>query len=156
MSTRQSTTITVVLVLILAGIVGCQRASHPGFWQVGERYDIHLHVDKRLVPYPGIPVPPMDSLHALVTIDRAARDSLYGRCECPLDSIGVFTTDDRDPLLVAVRVSADSFTLVLAFQVIDAEVALSGSVRDGVGTGTWRQLSPGTPTGRFEVRRISP
>lgn len=156
MSARRSTAAVFATVLVLATTVGCERTAQSDFWQPGASYEVHLHVEERPSQHPEIPVPPTDSVRVVVTIDSARRDSLYGRYAGALDSIGVFTVDNTlEPLRVAVRVWPDSFAVTLAFLVIDAEVELIGQVRDGVGAGAWRQLSPATPAGRFEVRRIS-
>lgn len=155
MNTRQAKLTACATLLAVAITAGCGKTVQDDFWQPGAKYEVHLHVDERSAQHPEVPAPSADSVRVLVTLDAATKDSLYGRHEDVLGSIGAFTWDDKlEPLRVAVRVWPDSFALTLAYLVSDGELKLMGQVRDSVGSGTWRQLSPETLAGHFEVRRI--
>lgn len=156
MQRRRATLCTLSLVLSLG--LGCERATPSSeFWRAGERYELRITVDERPVQPSEVPVPSVDSLRVIIVIDSAAHDSLYGRYEGALDSLGVFTGDQStSPHLVALRARPDSFTLILAPNVMDAQIFMKGAVRDGVGAGSWRQLAPAAPAGRFRVSKLSP
>lgn len=144
-----------VCAVALAAGVGCERARSSEYWHAGANYELRILVEERPSQLPGAPVPPADSLRLVIAIDSSLSDSLFGRYEGELDSLGVFTGDRTlGPQLVAMRTWPDSFTLVLAPNVMDAQVVMAGRVRDGVGSGTWRQLAPAAPAGTFSVSRI--
>ena len=144
-----------VCAVALTVSVGCGGARADEYWQSGSSYELRIIVEQRPSPLPGVPVPPSDSLRLVIALDSAMSDSLFGRYEGALDSVGVFTGDRTiGSQLVAMRTWPDSFALVLAPNVMDAQVIMSGRVRDGVGAGTWRQLTPAAPAGRFSVSRI--
>lgn len=153
---RKATLRTVSLVLALG--LGCDRAAADSqFWRAGERYELRIWVDERPLQPADVPVPAADSLRVIVVIDSAARDSLYGRYEGSLDSLGVFTGDQgTNPQRVALRARPNSFTLILAPNVMDAQVFMQGAVRDGLGSGSWTQLAPAAPSGRFRVSKLAP
>ncbi len=143
------------LVLAVTGLVGCDRAKPNEFWQAGASYELRIAVNERPAHLPSVPAPATNSLRVVVSIESASADSLFGRYSDGLDSLGVMVGDGSiGPQLVAIHAQADSFTLVLAPNVMDAQVVMTGTVRDDIGTGAWRQLAPAAPAGSFEVRRV--
>jgi hypothetical protein len=143
-------------IMAAAGIASCSGVSDTGFWKPMTSYDLHLRVGERPSRLPGLPAPVTDSLHVRIMIDSLRGDSLFGRYEGRFDSLAVPVGDmGQSPALVAGGVQDSVFTLVLAPNVIDAELILSGSLRPGVGSGTWRKQSPVPYYGTFEVRQVA-
>ena len=152
---------TPVRALVSAGlgsvcITSCTRSVESDFWKAGISYDLHFKVSERPARLPGVAMPATDSLHVQVTIDSIRGDSLFGRYVGRFDSLAVPVGDlGQSPQLVGGRAQADSFTLVLAPNVIDAELVASGKMRQEVGSGAWRKQSPLPYGGAFEIRKAN-
>ena len=143
-------------ILLIVGITGCTRSVESDFWKAGASYDLHVKVSQRPTRLPGLAMPATDSLHVQVTIDSTRGDSLFGRYAGRFDSLAVPVGDmGQSPQLVGGRAEADSFSLVLAPNVIDAELVASGKVRQNVGFGAWRKQSPLPYGGAFEIRKAN-
>lgn len=142
-------------IMTAAGIASCNRASETDFWKTMTSYDLHLSVGERPSRLPGLPPPATDSLHVRIMIDSLRGDSLFGRYEGRFDSLAVPVGDmGQSPALVAGGVQGSVFTLVLAPNVIDAELVLSGTLLPGLGSGTWRKQSPVPYYGTFKIRQM--
>jgi hypothetical protein len=83
-------------------------------------------------------------------------DSIFGRYLGRLDSLGVpITEKGEDSSPVAGRSQGDSFTIVLAVNVVDGELTMQGTQRVGIGSGAWRRPAPPSASGTFEIRKLS-
>lgn len=141
-------------ILLGFAVASCTRPSGSEYWHAGAAYDLQVVVLERPAQLPGTPLPTADSLRLLVTVDSVRADSLFGTYGGSLDSLGISLRDDDTIARRMVGwVSADSFVIVLDPAFLDGHLSFSGMVRDGVGRGLWRQVSPAAPAGGFEIRR---
>lgn len=139
---------------LVAASIGCAPENPANFWSVGAQYELSIAVTERPAQLPGLPRQLVDSLRVVLSIDSVNADSMFGRYAEALDPLGVSIGDGTiGPQLVAAHVSSDSFTLVVAPNVIDAQVVMTGALQNGIGTGAWRQLAPDGPSGTFVIRR---
>ncbi len=136
-------------------VVSCAGASENGYWQGGAAYELQIMVYERPIRMPGIPAPMADSMRLFLTVDSVRGDSLFGKYEGPLDSLGILLRDDDTmmPQMVG-RVWADSFAILLDPAFLDGHLAFSGVLQEDVGRGLWRQMSPAAPAGAFALRKV--
>ncbi|WP_337172370.1 hypothetical protein [Gemmatimonas aurantiaca] len=90
-------------------------------------------------------------------IDSVHRDSVFGRYLGRLDSLGLPVSESGiawEP--IGGRIGGDSFTLVVPFRAVDAEVTLRGRIQSGVAIGNWIGPMSLGDSGLFEIRRVSP
>lgn len=144
----------VFAVIVVGGANGCRGSRENDFWQAPATYDLVLQVTDRPARLPNLPVPSTDSLHVAIMVDSLRGDSVFGRYKAHFDSLGVPVGDmGLSPAFISGRIERDSFTLVLAPNVIDAELVAGGTVVGGQAAGTWHRISPLPYRGRFQIRR---
>jgi len=136
--------------------VSCGRSTQDDFWKAGTNYDVHFSVTERAPRLPELPPPAADSLHGRLAVDSVRGDSIFGRYLGRLDSLGVpITEKGEDSAPIGGRVQGDSFTIVLAVNVVDGELTMQGTQRGRIGSGTWRRPAPPSASGTFEIRKVS-
>lgn len=136
--------------------LSCGRSRQDEFWKAGTNYDVYFRVTERAPRLPELPPPAADSLHGHLAVDSVRGDSIFGRYVGRLDSLGVPITekgDDSAP--IGGRVQGDSFTVVLAVNVVDGELTMHGTQRAGIASGSWRRPAPPSASGTFEIRKVS-
>ncbi len=138
-----------------AAFFACTSSESERFWQVDADYEVWIADSERPVRSAEQPEPATDSMRVRMSPDSVGRDSLFGRYSRTLDSLGVSIGDGfPEAQEIALLESGDSFSLVFAPNVIDAQVVMSGKLRNGTGSGSWRQLGPASPAGVFTVRKL--
>lgn len=145
----------VVAIVAIAALASCRPEAH-GFWIPGASYDVQLKATYRVKRIPELPRAATDSLRNRMIIDSVRSDSVFGRYLGRLDSLGLPVREggviwER----IGGQIGRDSFTLVVPFLALDAEVTLRGKIRLGIAAGSWIGPVSLPDSGLFEIRRSS-
>lgn len=140
-------------VIAIAGLANCKPAS-GGFWTPGASYDVQLKATHRVPRIPELLRPATDSLHGHMVIDSVRSDSVFGRYLGRLDTLGLTVsetgvTSER----IGGAINGDSFTFVMPFRALDAEVTLHGKIQGGIATGSWIGPVSLADSGLLEIRK---
>jgi hypothetical protein len=143
----------VIGIAAILTITSCSRSTND-FWTTGATYDVYFKATHRVARVSELPRPATDSLHGRMTLDSVRSDSVFGRYLGRLDSLGLPVSDkDATSERIGGRIDENSFSLVIPFRALDAEVTLRGKIQGGVATGSW--MGPVSPadSGVLEIHK---
>jgi hypothetical protein len=147
--------IAYTLTLVVA-VSACDRSPGQAFWRSGRRYDLHLVVKERGPRLPEFMPPRTDSLDGELVVDSIRGDAWVGRYTARLDSIGIGIHEyGQYDYQAAGRMWGDSFEVVIAPNLIDAQLPIYGVLRSTIGVGKWQWRYAARMGGTFQIRPIA-